>query len=228
MEPQAPAEHPGVCQRCGTCCRRSSPTLHLQDLARVQAEQIPWSHLVTLRRGEPVRSPFEAQPFELEEEQIKLRERPGGHTCSLLDDSSATCLIYVQRPVQCRAQTCWDPTEAEDLAETAHLTRQHLLASFPTIWALVEEHERRCAFSTLSTCIDALRSEQGDPQPALELLCFDESCRELAQQKLAVPEAALDLLFGRRLDQLVALFGLQVARDPQGIRTLRLVEPVAR
>ena len=44
---------------CGECCRKSAPTLGQEDLVLLREEALPWAELVTLREGEPARSPFE-------------------------------------------------------------------------------------------------------------------------------------------------------------------------
>ena len=104
------------CVQCGECCRNGSPTLQLEDLDLLRQEKIPWSELVTLRNGEPVRSPFKEKIFFLIDERIKIREKAGTQECVFFDAKSDRCSLYTDRPLQCRAQACWDPSVARQVA----------------------------------------------------------------------------------------------------------------
>jgi len=85
------------CQRCGRCCTGA-----------------PGDVLVT---GEDITAM--AQRLDLGEEEFArrflrlrrgrygLRERPGSYDCVLLDEETRACMVYEERPIQCRAWPWW-------------------------------------------------------------------------------------------------------------------------
>ena len=211
-----------VCVGSGECCRHGSPSLFHQDLELVRGEEIPWRQLVTLRPGERARAPGSGQPVDLSEEHIKIREDPETGACVFYDDTGERCRIYVHRPVQCRAQACWDPGPARELLEEARLSRSTLFAEVPVLRELVEEHDRRWPFAALREAMDGLHRSAGEEvEGVIRLLAEEASFRGLVAQRLSIPEDVLDFLFGRSFVDLVPLFGLQVVTAEDGTRTLR-------
>ncbi len=210
-----------ACLRCGECCRQGSPTLHLEDLELLKAGKMPWDALVTLRRGEPVHSPFQEKLFFLLDERIKVREKPGSHTCRFLEDGGSDCTVYDDRPLQCRAQACWDPTQARELAEQAYLRRADLFADVELLSELIAEHDRRCAFDRLRDAFERLDQTKGESAgEVLELIAYEEHFRGFLQEKLNMPQETLPLVFGRSFAELTALFGFRVETLPDGTRVL--------
>jgi Fe-S-cluster containining protein len=145
------------CLQCGDCCRRGSPSLHVEDMELLHEGKIPWSRLVTLRRGEPVRSPYNGKVFHLMDERIKLAEKPGTRECVFLDEADNQCTIYSIRPVQCRAQACWDPKQAQQLAEQPYLTRRDVFKQIELLLELIAKHDEQCAFSKLGEAFERLK-----------------------------------------------------------------------
>jgi Fe-S-cluster containining protein len=218
---QNTAEPLAVCVRCGDCCRRGSPTLELDDLELLREEQLPWSELTALRAGEPARSPLTGEPFYLEGERIKLRERPGTAECVFLDAETAECRIHPDRPLQCRAQACWEEPDPQRLVDAEYLTRRHILAGAEPLLELLDEHDRRCSFARLREVFEQLKLSGGTAvDPVLEVLAFDEHVREFAAEKLSLPSDTLDLVFGRSLASRLKLFGFRVELGADGTRTL--------
>jgi Fe-S-cluster containining protein len=209
------------CVRCGECCRKSSPTLHLEDLELLQNNRIPWNQLVTLRRGEPVQSPFENQVFFLLDERIKIRERTGSQDCVFFDGRSNGCLIYENRPLQCRAQACWDGEPAKQLSKQPYLTRRDIFPDVELLLELMIEHDRRCAFDRLQQAFQQLQVDQGESiQAVLDLLGYEEHFRTFLAEQLNIPADTLELIFGRSYADLVPLFGLRVEVETDGTRRL--------
>ncbi len=178
-----------VCVQCGECCRKGSPTLHLEDLELLREGKIPWRQLVTLRAGEPAYSPFDEKPFQLPSECIKIREEPGANRCVFLDDQTTQCRIYRDRPVQCRAQTCWDPTPARQLSKLPHLTRRDIFGDVELLGEILAEHDQRCSFKKLSEVFTRLTEGEGAAvDAALELLAYEDHFRHFFAERLKVPE----------------------------------------
>ncbi|MBW2532382.1 MAG: YkgJ family cysteine cluster protein [Deltaproteobacteria bacterium] len=213
-----------TCIRCGTCCRRGSPTLLAEDLELVAGDLIPASALVTLRAGEPAHSPYAGSAFFLPEERIKLREKPGTSECVFFatgEGDEAACKIYKDRPTQCRAQACWDPDTAKQLAAEPHLGRRDVFAGVDTLLEMIAEHDDRCSFARLRAAFDDLHASGGEQvQPVIDLLAFEDHFRSFVAEKLGLPDATLDLVFGRPLYDRVRLFGFRVEIAEDGTRTL--------
>lgn len=210
-----------ACIQCGECCRKGSPTLHLEDLELLQQGTIPWHQLVTLRRGEPVRSPFQEEIFFLLDERIKMREKPATQECVFLDSDTQTCIIYLDRPLQCRAQACWDPTPAEDLKKEPYLTRRDIFKDLELLPELLAEHDRRCAFAKLQEACQRLEQDPAaGVDEVLELLAYEDHFRQFFSQQFNIPANTLDLVFGRSFSDLIRLFGLRVTLEADGTRCL--------
>jgi Fe-S-cluster containining protein len=211
-----------MCVGTGDCCRKGSPALFDEDLELLKNEEIPWGQLLTLRRGERARSPDTGEPFDLPVEHIKIREDPETGACIFYDEAGAQCSIYVHRPLQCRAQACWDPEPGLELLEEAKLSRERLFQEVPVLRDLIVEHESRWPFSALREAMEALERSSGEQvDPVLRLLAEEASFRDLVVEKMKIPKEVLDFLFGRSYADLVPLFGLQVVTEEDGIRILR-------
>jgi Fe-S-cluster containining protein len=211
-----------MCVRTGDCCKKGSPALFEEDLDLVKNEEIPWNQLVTLRHGERARAPESGEPFDLPVEHIKIREDATTGACIFYDESGERCRIYVNRPLQCRAQACWDPEPALELLEEAKLSRSRLFQEVPVLLELVQEHERRWPFSALREAMEELeRSSGGTVDQVIRLLAEEGRFREVVEEEMNIPPDVLDFLFGRSFANLIHLFGLQVETEADGSRVLR-------
>jgi Fe-S-cluster containining protein len=210
-----------ICVRCGDCCRKSSPTLHLEDLDLLLGSKIPWNQLLTLRSGEPVHSPFEEELFFLLDERIKVREKVGIQECVFFDADANECLIYENRPMQCRAQACWDDEPARQLTEQPYLTRRDIFKDVELLQDLIGEHDRRCSFGRLQNAFKQLEENQAQGIDAiLELLAYEEHFRQFLAEKLNIPADTLPLIFGRSYEELAPLFGFCVKVEADGSKCL--------
>lgn len=210
-----------VCVQCGQCCRTGSPTLQIEDLELLRAGKIEWDQLITLREGEPARSPFEGTPFTLPEERIKLREKPDSQECVFLDSTDDTCTIYADRPLQCRAQACWDPAPARDLSVHPFLLRKHIFEGIDLLLEIIAEYENRCGFGSFTEAFEGLeqKGEEGIEQ-VLRLMSYEDHFRQFVSEKFNIPPANLELVLGRSFGKLVGLFGFKVIEEPDGGRCL--------
>ncbi|MHC1744774.1 MAG: YkgJ family cysteine cluster protein [Syntrophobacteraceae bacterium] len=210
-----------ACVQCGECCRRGSPTLVLEDLEVLQSADIPWEKLVTLRRGEPVRSAFEDKPAILVDERIKLQERPGTRECVLFDNTTNQCMVYANRPMQCRAQACWDPQEARSLENEPYLTRRDIFKNVELLLDLMAEHDKRCAFDKLNAAFMRLAGKKDSSlEEVLQLVAFEDHFRTFFADQLKIPTENMNLVFGRSFADLVPLFGFRVQTEPDGTQCL--------
>ncbi|MGQ9483660.1 MAG: YkgJ family cysteine cluster protein [Desulfosoma sp.] len=210
-----------ACVQCGECCRQGSPTLYLEDVELLHKGAIPWNAVYTLRRGEPVRSPFQTELVFLLDERIKVREKPGTMECLFLDTSLSQCRIYADRPLQCRAQACWDAGPAEDLSKQPYLTRRDLFKDVELLMDVITEHDRRCRFDQLAAAFRELDATRGaSVDQVLHLLAYEDHFRNFMAEKLNIPEDHMELVFGRSFAALVQVFGCRVRTEPDGTRVL--------
>jgi Fe-S-cluster containining protein len=206
-----------TCVECGECCRKGSPTLQLEDLEILQSGQIPWDSLYALRKGEPARSPFDGRPFILPEERIKIREKDGTQECVFLDSATNQCSIYSDRPLQCRAQACWDPTPARDLVEQPFLLRKHLFERVEVLLEIMAEHDSRCNFQSFTETLEKLHeADEEGIQNALRLLSYETHFREFVSEQFKIPQENMELVFGRSFSKMVGLFGYKVVEGADG------------
>lgn len=210
-----------ACVRCGECCRKGSPTLQAEDLDLLRQGKIPWSALLTLRQGEPVHSPNHADLVFLREERVKIREKDDTRTCLFFDEANESCTIYEERPIQCRAQACWDPAQSRQLMDQPFMTRQELLKGVELLLEIIAEHDARCGFAKLNEAFKRLEETHGETvNEVLELLSYEHHYRDFFREKFNIPEDNLDLIFGRSFSDLALLFGFRVEEDSDGVRTL--------
>lgn len=205
-----------TCVQCGECCRKGSPTLHVEDLELLSQGKLSWNQLITLRKGEPVRSPAKEEIFFLLDERIKVREKSGTQECVFLDGSTDRCTIYIDRPMQCRAQACWDSTEAEQLTKQAYLTRRDIFADVELLLDVISEHHQRCSFVNLQNAFKQLQENGGSIDELLELMAYEDHFRHFFSQQFNIPDDTLDLVFGRSFSALAQIFGFRVEKEEDG------------
>ncbi len=218
------------CVQCGECCKKGSPVLYLEDLELLRLERIPWSKVFTIRKGEPVTKPEDGRVSYLIDERIKIKEKPGSKECVFWDSTTYLCTIYEDRPLQCRAQACWDMKSYEELKDQPYLTRRDLFSHIEVLWDLIAEHNRRCSFETLNSLVRKLETsvasesvatsvaspQGGHDNPVevsskiIELVSYEEHFRTFVAEQLNIPEIILDLVFGRPLKALLEIFGLEI------------------
>lgn len=214
-----------TCVQCGECCRQGSPTLHQEDLELLQQGRIPWSRIFTLRKGEPVRPPHgenEGKPFFLLDERIKIRERPQGQGCVFLEGESDLCSIYADRPIQCRAQACWDPTQSRELGKGIYLTRKDIFEKVDAVMQIMIEHEKRCSFEALHAAFRQLQENGGedDIKKFLGLVSYEDHFRNFVSEKFQIPPDHLELVLGRSFTDLMPIFGLKVVQESGSTKCL--------
>jgi Fe-S-cluster containining protein len=223
--------HIDVCQRCGTCCRKGGPTLHLEDRALVASGAIPLKHLFTIRQGEPAYDNVTGVIAPAVTDIIKLKGlSEGSETCCFYDADPEGCRIYADRPAECHALKCWDTGAIKALYNCRRLTRRHLLSQVAGLWELVQDHQERCDYgyvAELATAVKRTPSTKTSHQELLELIHYDESLRQVTCEKARLdPEMQL-FLFGRPLSFTIQMFQLRQERTEQGV-VLRPLGPMHR
>jgi Fe-S-cluster containining protein len=188
------------CRRCGTCCRKGGPALHLADRHLIERGSLPLKHLYTLREGELVWENVRGGVIPLETEIIKIKEADRGRACRFLNEAENGCAVYGNRPLECQALKCWDTREIEALYQRDRLSRRDLLEKIPDLWDLVKRHETECRLQRVRRLCDGNAS---DPAALARILAYDREIRRLVKARSGIDPEILDFLFGRPLETLV-------------------------
>lgn len=212
------------CMRCGACCMGSSPSLFDDDLRLFTEGLLRRDQVLTLRAGERVSLPLGLGTMTLKDEVLKIRESPETGACLFYDPEERTCGIYAERPMQCRAQACWDTSDVQEvLRKGKKLARAHVVSPEEPVAPALVAHEAHCSVLGLAEAFeDATGGREDGMETILSALTYDAEIRPLLRDKLPLPEAELPFYFGRPLTQVVKQFGVHVVPDGDGYR----LEPV--
>jgi Fe-S-cluster containining protein len=215
-----PETDPYRCRRCGTCCRKGGPGLHLEDRELVDAGKIPLSHLLTLRQGEPVYDNVSDCIAPAVTDIIRIKSVQDGRSdCAFYDPAKKGCRIYHHRPCECDALQCWDTRKIEAVYNCRRLTRRHLLCDVAGLWDLVAHHQERCDYAHVAELADRIRQRrqaEAAEKELLELVRFDGHLREISLERSKMDPGMLDFLFGRPLSFTIKLFQLKINKTDSG------------
>lgn len=204
------------CKRCGTCCRKSPPALHLPDIPLYKEGHLHKGDLLTLRKGELVRDNVRGKLISLSEELVRIKARKDG-SCPFLDLEDNLCLQYEFRPLECRILTCWDPQPLIATYEQDRVSRLDLVPRESALAHIIQVHEERCAVGKLSTLVHELRNSQSASPKAFltelaDLVITDFELRDLLKKKAGAGQAELEFVFGRPLPTLLKSMGVVCSR----------------
>ena len=209
------------CLRCGTCCCKGGPALHIQDRELVDSGKIALKWLFTIRQGEPAFDNVKGLLEPAASDIIKIKGADENDaTCHFLDQDQVACRIYEARPSECRALTCWDTQAIADLYGKDRLARTDLLSRLPGLHDLVAEHQERCSYSQVGKWADMIR-QGGDrrQEAAAELsaiIRYDQSLRQVAVERVRMDPDLLDFLFGRPIATTLRAFNIKmIEKDSQ-------------
>lgn len=206
------------CRRCGTCCCKGGPALHLEDEPLVTSGRIPLKELFTIRQGEPafdnVRGVVSPAPTDI----IKIKgASPTDATCRFLDQDEVACTIYDHRPVECRTLTCWDSHALMEMYDRDRLTRDRLLSKLPGLSDLVAEHQERCSYQDIGKLAEHVKTARDDTREGVEILLamvrYDQSLRQVTVERTRLDHGLLDFLFGKPLTETLGRFKVKLVRD---------------
>lgn len=133
------------CERCGACCLKGGPALHIEDQKLLLQNFIDRESLITIRKGEPVFSLEESRPEWIKTELIKLKGKHAKWSCIFYNPKSSSCSIYQHRPLECILLKCWDTTELEAIAGKNLLSRFDIIPSHEPVIEYIHKHEKECS-----------------------------------------------------------------------------------
>ncbi|MBI5582907.1 MAG: YkgJ family cysteine cluster protein [Deltaproteobacteria bacterium] len=203
------------CLRCGTCCRKGSPSLYRDDLPLFRQGTLTRLDLITLRRGEKGYSNEADRFVYLAEEQVKIREKPGSRECLFFQPAGAGCGVYENRPRQCRILECWNPEGYRSLKKNKLLSRKDLLDPEDPLLPVVKSHEERCQLLRLQEwLIRSVEQVGADDERVLEVIHFDRHARTYLGERFGLNQQHLDFLLGRPVEEVISGLGFEVGFEP--------------
>ncbi|MCG6918576.1 MAG: YkgJ family cysteine cluster protein [Deltaproteobacteria bacterium] len=206
------------CLRCGECCLHGSPSLHLEDTDLVIQGILSPQDLYTLRKGERAKLNAEGKLGMVQQEAIKIREKPENGQCIFYSEQDRECAIYQHRPLQCKLQACWDPESLNMLLHMEKLSRRYLLEGDEAKLKLIHVHDERCSPEELDNAFSII--DQGGDEAALdrilEILRYDTALRAVLTEKGGFRVEELDFFFGRSIQEIVGAYGMRVDRHEDG------------
>jgi Fe-S-cluster containining protein len=139
------------CKRCGTCCEKGGPVLHLQDLDFLQNGIVSLEQLLVIRKGELAFNPFNEQVEPAPVEMLKLAGEGTSWECPFHrnEDGLSSCLIHADRPLECRLLKCWDTAAIEKVTFKDCLSRFDLIGTDHDIRSELVKHENECSYQKL-------------------------------------------------------------------------------
>ena len=200
------------CTRCGKCCEKGGPAIHLEDKALIENGNLALKHLFTIRRGEPAYDNIDSHVAPQQTDIIKIKSVKDTPVCLFFDEKCHACQIYSHRPVECRVLKCWDTRDIRNMYRKNRLTRFDILGNVVGLWDLVDEHQRTCSVDVILDFINDVR-RSGKKDPGLEkkvryIIRYDMEIRSLIAEKNSIAPDILDFLFGRPVIDTLPALGL--------------------
>ncbi|MEO5358408.1 MAG: YkgJ family cysteine cluster protein [Nitrospirae bacterium YQR-1] len=220
MEIITPGTPQTQCRRCGDCCTKGSPTLHVMDDVLLIEGTLNYMDIYTIRSGELVYNNVDDEFITLEDELIKIKEKSDSRECIFFINEDNSCRIYEKRPSQCRAFECWNTEKFMSVFAEEKLTRETLLKSNPALLEIVDAHERKCSYRTLSNLFEEIRAGKDLVNEVFSILNYDITLRPLLSDKMGVPNDYMNLLLGRPLTETIVMYGYRVETQEGGFYTL--------
>lgn len=210
------------CIRCGTCCKKGSPSFHIEDKMLIEKGIILSKCLYTIRDGELSYDNVKESILPAASDIIKIKGQKDSWTCIFFNEKENECTIYDDRPLECRALKCWDTLEIEKIYFKNRLTRKDLISTIEGLWGLVEDHQKRCSYIKLKLFIDALNKDKKDEtlKGILDIIEYDARIRELVVQNGGLDPEMTDFLFGRPITETIKMYGFKIIKQDDNYRLI--------
>jgi Fe-S-cluster containining protein len=182
-------------------------------MALFEAGVLSCGNAVTVREGERLRSHGDGRIYESFMELVKIRCREQSSVCFFYDNDKG-CVIYENRPSQCRQYECWRRVDLYEGLEKNALGRKEIFNGTDALLEVIGSHEEKCSYKRLGIAFErAAAGDENAVEEIIDMLQYDTFVRPFLQEKFNVPADALDLLLGRPLTDAVNEFGFKVVRE---------------
>jgi Fe-S-cluster containining protein len=212
------------CNRCGECCIKGGPTLHISDAKLLKEGHLSYADLYTIRNGQLVYNNIENKLMTIDFELIKVKELEGKKTCKFFVEQGNVCSIYANRPLQCEKFECWNSEKLMEAFTEEKLTRAHLIAGNDSLTIIVNNHEIKCSYETLKELFEDIQEGKDVTQEVFDILQYDAEMRPLLTKKLSINPEYIPLLLGRPLESTLDMFGYKVEIDIDGKNCLTKID----
>ncbi len=199
------------CDRCGTCCTKGGPALHIEDKLLLHNKLLKSEHLITIRKGEPVFSPASENPEPAESEIVKIKGKGREWTCFFYIDQDDRCAIYAHRPIECSLLKCWDTADLENVAGKDLLSRFDIIDQDDPLLPFIKDHEKKCSLENLGALLSRLQDDNTKMQALNKLTGLvntDLILRTKACKKLHLSLQLELFFFGRPLFKILEELGI--------------------
>jgi len=184
-----------ICQKCGTCCQKNSPALHLQDLPLITSGHIAKNQLITYRKGEWMYDNVAETLIQLDQEIIKPAMKK---YCIFYRHETRSCIIYNNRPLECQVQLCSDPAPLTKMYQKDRLTRQNILSPESPLLELIEYHEKNCSLRDLPQSSKGLTNSI--KKELKKMIQFEYHFRYTLYQQTGLQQSDMFFLLGRPIE----------------------------
>ncbi|MFO7964830.1 MAG: YkgJ family cysteine cluster protein [Desulfobacterales bacterium] len=202
------------CTRCGTCCRKGGPAMHLEDKPLIERGDLHLRDLMTIRNGEPAYDNIRGETAPATSDIIKIKSRQNDSACIFYDDANRACGIYRNRPLECRMLKCWDTRDILTIYNRNRLSRFDLIGMSPEWWDLVNDHQNRCSYDDVLIFVNtAMKTGEKDAileKKAAYAIRYDMEIRVLIRQNDRIDSEKLNFLFGRPMTDTLSSMGVRV------------------
>jgi len=200
------------CIRCGTCCRKGGPVLHHEDKQILLKGHISYQHLMTLRKGEKVFDPVKEKFENLKVELIKIKNSGDGVSCYFFNETLNSCLIYENRPIECRLLRCWDTSDIIKIIGKNTLKRKDIINPDDPVIEIIDSHERDCPGYETEKLLSSINIDEREQvlKRLTSILQKDLSIRKFTFEELKVSRDYEFFLFGRPMTRILKERGLTV------------------
>jgi Fe-S-cluster containining protein len=203
-----------TCSRCGTCCTKGGPALHLEDLSLIREGKITRENLITIRMGELVYKPFASNPEPVKCELVKICGIGREWQCHFFEGEGKGCAIYEHRPQACRELQCWNTEAVEGLVEKDTISRFDIIDKDEPIYAFIERHDKKCRCPDIYGLYEAALVERFPEAGEFEdIVNTDIAIRTEALSALKISLAEELFYFGRPIFQLLQQIGARVTEN---------------
>ncbi|MBF0469505.1 MAG: YkgJ family cysteine cluster protein [Desulfamplus sp.] len=137
------------CKRCGKCCTKGGPVLHIEDKTLVEEGHIPINRIITIRSMEPAHSPHINTVEPAASEMLKISGQGKEWTCAFFQPSLNNCGVYKTRPIECKLLFCEDTAGISAVIGKELLQRSQIIDKNTELFDFVQNHENECPFSML-------------------------------------------------------------------------------
>ncbi len=199
------------CDRCGTCCTKGGPALHIEDKLLLHNKLLKSEHLITIRKGEPVFSPASENPEPAESEIVKIKGKGREWICFFYLDNYAGCAIYNNKPIECSLLKCWDTADLENVAGKDLLSRFDIIYQDDPLLPFIKDHEEKCSLENLGALLSSLQDDNTKMQALNKLTGLvntDLILRTKACKKLHLSLQLELFYFGRPLFKILEELGI--------------------